>query len=207
MTRFEVPQKWAGMDETHECGPCYACCVWLGIEELKKYTGQTCKRLVGGHDPSKRCTIYEDRPKACREYQCLWRAGWGPQELRPYESGILITGYPPDPGPPDMVAFTVNVFDQAKAQPHIMSVVGELTCLPFTYEVRLVFIQKKKATLFREGLVYDAILLPPEGFESLIFQADISRPVGRYEVKHEPPDRPRDLQEHGPEQQSSTEGG
>jgi len=79
---------------TRKCGDCYACCVHLGIEELRKWPGQTCKHL-DGTIADKRCTVYENRPKACSSYYCGWIANMGPEDLRPDKSGVLVTLYPP----------------------------------------------------------------------------------------------------------------
>ena len=49
------------------CGECYRCCVAFGIRELKKHQDQACRHL-DGRNPTARCSIYADRPKACREY-------------------------------------------------------------------------------------------------------------------------------------------
>ena len=179
--RFEIPQTWTTQSPDRECGNCYACCVHLGITELKKYTGQTCKHL-NGIDSTKRCSIYSSRPSACSGYFCLWRAGWGPEGLRPHDSGILITGYDSERNPGTKVSMTVNVFDKKLAEPHITNVVGELITLPVVDEVRLVFVATKKATMFREGHIYDCKLLPQEGYESLTFLADTT-PVGKYSVE------------------------
>jgi hypothetical protein len=181
--RFEIPQSWTTVAADRSCGSCYACCIYLGVEELKKYTGQTCKHL-NGINPTKRCSIYSSRPVACSGYSCLWRSGWGPEELRPHDSGILVTGYDSERNPGSKVSMTVNVFDSKLASPYIMKVIGELITLPIVDEVRLIFLESKKATMFREGKVYDCKLLPPENFESLRFMADIN-PVGTYSVEVE----------------------
>lgn len=57
-----------------QCGTCYACCVALGIAELRKHAGATCRHL-DGRDPERRCTIYERRPVACSGYRCAWLVG------------------------------------------------------------------------------------------------------------------------------------
>lgn len=36
------------------------------------------------------CEIYEDRPRTCRDYTCLWLAGYGRQNDRPDKSLMLI---------------------------------------------------------------------------------------------------------------------
>jgi hypothetical protein len=115
----------------------------------------------------------------------MWRAGWGPDNLRPYESGILITCYHSETIP-DTAAATVNVFDKALAAPHLKSVIGELMTLPIISEVRLICGADKRATLFKNGLIFDCDLLPQEGFESLTFTAH-DPPVGRYEVQQRSP--------------------
>jgi hypothetical protein len=116
----------------------------------------------------------------------MWRAGWGPQELRPYESGILITCYQSETIP-NTAAATVNIFDKAKASPHINAVIGELTTLPIISEVRLIFVAEKRAILFKNGLIYKCNLLPQEGFESLTFEAH-DPPMGKYEVQTRRPE-------------------
>jgi Fe-S-cluster containining protein len=70
------------------CGECYRCCVAFGIRELKKHQDQTCRHL-DGRNPIARCSIYPDRPKACREYICLWLDGLFNDEDRPDKSGVI----------------------------------------------------------------------------------------------------------------------
>jgi hypothetical protein len=70
------------------CGECYRCCVAFGIRELKKHQDQACRHL-DGRNPTARCAIYADRPKACREYFCLWREGLFDDEDRPDKSGVI----------------------------------------------------------------------------------------------------------------------
>jgi hypothetical protein len=111
----------------------------------------------------------------------MWRAGWGPEEMRPHDSGILITCYQSETIP-NTAAATVNIFDKKLASPHINAVIGELVTLPILSEVRLVFIQEKRAILFKGGLIFNCKLLPAEGFESLTFEA-YDPPMGRYEVQ------------------------
>ncbi len=70
------------------CGECYRCCVTFGIHELKKHQDQACRHL-DGRNPTARCSIYNDRPKACREYICLWRDGLFNDDDRPDKSGVI----------------------------------------------------------------------------------------------------------------------
>ena len=183
--RIETPIQTAPV-LGRECGSCYACCVWLGIEELGKYTGQVCKHLSGGADPSKRCSIYPTRPTACSGYECMWRSGWGVDNLRPSECGILITPYQSE-SKPGHAAITVHVFDQAKAEAtiSITDLIAQLFAMPLVSEIRLVNIQHKKALFFSEGKIYRCKILPPDGYESLIFATE-DPPIGTYQTMEEP---------------------
>jgi Fe-S-cluster containining protein len=49
------------------CGECTLCCSIQNIEELNKPEGVKCRHCNNG------CTIYEDRPTVCREFNCLWK--------------------------------------------------------------------------------------------------------------------------------------
>jgi hypothetical protein len=70
------------------CGECYRCCVAFGIRELKKHQDQACRHL-DGRNPTARCSIYADRPAACRQYTCLWRDGLFDDKDRPDKSGVI----------------------------------------------------------------------------------------------------------------------
>lgn len=172
---------WRTLAEERECGSCYACCVWLGIEALKKWTGQTCKHLCGGDDPSKRCTIYDERPKACAEYHCMWREGYGPDELQPNRSGILLTPYDSTFNP-GKTAVTAIVFDEKLAEPLVERLIRELASLDV--ELRLVNFKKRTALLFHNGSIYQCRLLRPDNYESLNFEAH-EPPIGKYRIERE----------------------
>jgi len=71
------------------CGACNICCVVPKIDEpaLRKLPGCRCPNSVG--DGS--CSMYEQRPRSCRDFYCGWRlAGWIDERLRPDQSGIFI---------------------------------------------------------------------------------------------------------------------
>lgn len=80
--------KEVNMENERSCGECYKCCVGLGITELKKYPDQPCRHL-DGRNPTARCSIYDDRPDVCRNFQCLWRDGHLEDQDRPDKSGVL----------------------------------------------------------------------------------------------------------------------
>ena len=52
------------------CGPCAACCSIFAVEVLSKPEYVRCS-----HRDSAGCTVYAERPEACRAYACLWLEG------------------------------------------------------------------------------------------------------------------------------------
>lgn len=56
------------------CGTCSACCRWPSVAEIDKPARVACRFLA---KQGFRCTIYEDRPKACSDYRCTWLRGMG----------------------------------------------------------------------------------------------------------------------------------
>lgn len=185
MKTIAIVPSYPAQAQDHECGPCYACCKWLGIEELKKYAGQTCSKLNGGADATKRCSIYSTRPSACSGYQCFWRAGFGPEGLRPHESGILITIYEDQSDGaiiPNVASATVTVFDERKANNKITPLLAELLPIPIMREVRLIYIETKRGILFRNGNVYACDVIPSKGYEALAFAA-YDPPIGHYHTE------------------------
>lgn len=72
-----------------ECGACNACCTHLLIDDpaMTKAPGSACRHwaVQGG------CTIYANRPGACREYHCGWRCLADLNKTwRPDRSGVMI---------------------------------------------------------------------------------------------------------------------
>jgi len=51
-----------------ECGDCSLCCKVLEVPALYKPQGQWCKHCK----PGSGCATYRLRPKACRDFNCLW---------------------------------------------------------------------------------------------------------------------------------------
>jgi Fe-S-cluster containining protein len=68
------------------CGTCSACCTRPSVEEIGKPENTDCQF----HD-GRRCTRYETRPSACREFGCLWLSGSLPKEHRPDRLGIVFS--------------------------------------------------------------------------------------------------------------------
>jgi hypothetical protein len=72
-----------------QCGDCSACCSGSLIGDAYGYEfgdGIPCYFLK-----NKKCSIYEQRPEVCQQYQCAWSQGLFPKELKPNKSGILVS--------------------------------------------------------------------------------------------------------------------
>ncbi len=62
------------------CGECTLCCKLMGVPELKKPSAKWCVSC----DQGKGCTVYEERPQSCRNFQCFWLMDETfPDEFRP----------------------------------------------------------------------------------------------------------------------------
>ena len=68
---------------TSDCIACQACCTPFEIDELKKPAGVTCPHLAH------RCTVYENRPTACRKFRCRWLLEEQRPEWRPDKLGLI----------------------------------------------------------------------------------------------------------------------
>jgi len=73
-----------------ECGDCNMCCKLPSVKNLKK-DYEWCKHCEIGVG----CKIYEERPKQCKDFYCLWKMNfldsflfW--DETRTKKSGQLI---------------------------------------------------------------------------------------------------------------------
>jgi len=73
-----------------ECGDCTKCCEgWLSanINGHQMHPGRPCHFLASG-----KCTIYENRPGTCRNYNCAWKSDdIFPAWMRPDLIGVIIT--------------------------------------------------------------------------------------------------------------------
>lgn len=78
-------------DELKNCGDCHECCDLPAIRERGKEDFTCCPDL-GEHDG---CTIYKERPIACREFNCLWRVNYVMDwRLRPDRCGVMFEAFP-----------------------------------------------------------------------------------------------------------------
>ncbi|MCA8925643.1 MAG: hypothetical protein KDD82_27790 [Planctomycetes bacterium] len=66
------------------CGPCQACCGVEAIPSLDKPDWTRCP-----HQCAVGCGIHAERPEECREFDCLWLEGHGPEGDRPDLSGVI----------------------------------------------------------------------------------------------------------------------
>jgi hypothetical protein len=182
MNTAVVAGEW-GVTPGRSCGTCNACCIYLGIDELKKWPGTRCRHLSRAADPAKQCRIYADRPHTCSQYVCVWREGWGPEWLRPQDSGLLITSHrdpAAKPGEP-FILFTLVVFDPDKATNEIIrKVTGEIISgFHSVREIRVFSEATKAGFLYVNGFVYRMQVLPGDTYEQLKYRID-SQPIGRY---------------------------
>lgn len=67
------------------CGECTLCCKLLAVKEFKKPIGIMCEHCSPDHG----CTIYEDRPQRCRNFECLWLKSDLPGSLKPSNCGVI----------------------------------------------------------------------------------------------------------------------
>lgn len=54
----------------NQCGECTACCTAIEVRALNKPAGETCEHVCEGG-----CSIYHDRPDACKKAACMWLQG------------------------------------------------------------------------------------------------------------------------------------
>lgn len=81
------------------CQDCTGCCTVFEVKDVSKAFGEPCKYL--GHTLfGKGCTIYEERPDACRHYICLWldsqrrpEVATMPESMKP-EACKVVLGWP-----------------------------------------------------------------------------------------------------------------
>ena len=115
------------------CGDCQACCTVVGVTELDKPHWARCQ-----HQCASGCAIYEERPRTCRGYSCLWAAGLleGDEERRPDRLGIILdlrnASNSDTVRPGDRVLIQIwEVWPQALDRPDVAALVNRIaeTCL------------------------------------------------------------------------------
>ena len=68
-----------------ECGECTECCISASVEEINKPMGVPCENICGIG-----CSIYKDRPGACRFFSCQWLKGDFADNDKPSISKMVI---------------------------------------------------------------------------------------------------------------------
>ena len=74
------------------CGKCTECCTLLDVPGTTS-AWEKC-RYANKHGTS--CRIYSNRPKACRNFNCLWLLNGLAPELRPDKCGVVFQLYTED---------------------------------------------------------------------------------------------------------------
>lgn len=114
------------------CGSCTACCTLTFVPELQKLENTTCKHCDKG------CTIYEDRPRSCREYRCAWLDSTLSVSMKPDVCGVIIEIYPrmvaallvPGFKITDLDKNTLSELDKFVVEGRPVIVTGQLAKLP-----------------------------------------------------------------------------
>ena len=66
-----------------ECGECGECCFALAVDVEDKPRMKACPHFCSG------CSIYDNRPESCAEWNCLWLMGSVPHSQRPDRTKII----------------------------------------------------------------------------------------------------------------------
>jgi hypothetical protein len=80
------------------CGSCTLCCTLMRVEMAPRPEPAKPEGVKCSHVCRKGCGIYEQRPKACAEFECLWLMSQKrsdpteqlPKALRPDKSGVVL---------------------------------------------------------------------------------------------------------------------
>ena len=171
------------IEQRKPCADCYACCIWLGVEEIHKHANVACKHLDGALGPNKRCGIYAQRPASCAKYICLYAAGLAP--YRPNECGIICTPYVDSV---NLIVFdealSGEIDDTASKLAQTLAVMVDGIKPSTAYELRVVFVDKARILIFRNGLVFAGTVLPQAkgDWEALTFAME-DKHIGRYRTQ------------------------
>lgn len=174
------------MNDEQPCSTCNACCIYLGITALKKYSGQICRHLNGAN-PEAQCTIYARRPAACSRYQCFWKMSDLPIEYRPNNNGLLVTPYTD--------GITIIITDVEKAGDiqdinsnlnKMLAILFDQTQLP-NLQVRIWNYANGRTLLFKDGKLWIGQILPQEkrDYEGLSFEIE-EKPIAAFRMGERP---------------------
>lgn len=171
-----------------QCGSCYACCIYLGIEELNKRPSVTCTHLDGSLGPETRCSIYKTRPHACSRYKCAYLNGFGNDQDRPDKTGLLITSYlDPDKPQADLTTFLTTIcitnthlsqYPNLSEGTPINNAIKQITQFS-TGDIRIVNYFRKEVIYLHGGKIYKGKLILTKEIETLTFEVK-QPPIGTY---------------------------
>jgi len=132
---------------SRNCGDCTLCCKVMAIEEIAKPAGQWCSHCK----PGRGCLVYDDRPRECRAFNCLWLvdARFGPH-WKPAKSKMVLTASDDgleircDPGFPD-----------AWRKEPFRSEIGALAAAGETHDVTVLVMSGRKMVLVTAEKEFD----------------------------------------------------
>jgi Fe-S-cluster containining protein len=99
------------------CGGCQACCSTLKVDNKPMWS--RCK-----YQCETGCSVYQDRPQACRDYFCLWQIGVMEEDCRPDKFGVLFDLRVASSDVPVISAW--ELWTDAIEQPHVKALLEKL---------------------------------------------------------------------------------
>jgi uncharacterized protein len=109
------------MGSERSCGSCSLCCKLLAIEGVEERPGWTwcrhCRPGKGG------CSIYDQRPQACRSFVCGWISGGldsvlDPERWHPAKARMMLTAETVEQQVHIIVHVDPNLPDRWREQPY-----------------------------------------------------------------------------------------
>jgi len=70
-----------------DCGDCTSCCYTMEIDDLIEPSPQDC---WCPHVRNGGCSVYKERPDSCVAFNCSWRTGHLPDDLKPNRVGDAV---------------------------------------------------------------------------------------------------------------------
>jgi len=84
MTPLE--ERFEAWKDRRSCGSCTMCCFVFEVPAVPTRDYEWCQHCAVGVG----CGIYQDRPRDCASFYCLWRMGFGADEDRPDRHGVVM---------------------------------------------------------------------------------------------------------------------
>jgi hypothetical protein len=148
--------------EKRRCGDCTFCCTAAGINALEKAPMVRCKYLGA------RCTIYRDRPAACRSFRCAWHLGNWDDRFRPDKVGAYVAFF----ATPEHGFYAVVQADSKKLNhKRFRQLITRLGYLP---EIRIIY-DDRDGVILRHGQRpqrFHMIQRPPGDYETAIYRIE-----------------------------------